>query len=161
RHLPEATRSSLTAEVRERFPNHVYRSATWKESLFAKVAGHRSFLDAVAELLNFDQTAYLRAVRPYAQRHEVARLLADGFTIGAHTVDHPYFPEISRENQVRQAVESTHQIEGDFGIPCQTFAFPFGADGVQPAFYDDVGRETSVNLYFGVGASSPTSGCRL
>jgi len=133
----------------------------WREFLISHDTELRPRLDTLAEALGFDQASYLRDVRPYFDSSDVARLLRDGFTIGAHSVRHPYFPAIAADQQVCEAVDSLSQLESGFGIVCRTFAFPFGADGVGPEFYKTVQANHPVDLFLGVGAGSVPSadGC--
>jgi peptidoglycan/xylan/chitin deacetylase (PgdA/CDA1 family) len=133
----------------------------WRDLLISHDTELRPRLDALAEALGFGQAAYLRDVRPYFDSADVERLLRDGFTIGAHTDRHPYFPAIAAEQQVCEAVDSLRQLESAFGIVCRTFAFPFGADGVGPEFYKTVQANHPVDLFFGVGTGSVPSadGC--
>jgi peptidoglycan/xylan/chitin deacetylase (PgdA/CDA1 family) len=125
----------------------------WRDFLISHDTELRPRLDALAEALGVDQVAYLRDVRPYFESADVARLLRDGFTIGAHTVNHPFFPAIAADQQVCEAVESLQQLEKGFGSVCRTFAFPFGADGVRSEFYTTVREKHPVDLFFGVGTS--------
>ena len=136
-------------------------SPRWRDFLISHDTELRPRLDALAEALDFDQAAYLRDVRPYFNSADAARLLRDGFTIGAHSVCHPYFPAIAADRQVCEAVDSLRQLESAFGIVCRTFAFPFGADGVGPEFYKTVRANHPVDLFFGVGTGSVPSadGC--
>ena len=158
-HLPEVSRDSLRAAIQERHPVNV--SASWKELLITRDQENRSFLDAVAELIGLDQAAYLRTNRPYLESGEVRRLIEAGFAIGAHSVSHPFFLSIPPEEQVRETTESLRQIEALFGVPCRAFAFPFGADGGRPEFFESVRRCHEVDLFFGVGSAGKLSADRL
>jgi peptidoglycan/xylan/chitin deacetylase (PgdA/CDA1 family) len=157
--MSESRRDKLRIEIRARYPESA--SASWKDLLLARDHESRPLLDGVAALIELDQAAYLREVRPYVTSEDVARLIRDGFTIGAHSVTHPSFPAIAVEDQIREALDSRRQIESRFGIVCRTFAFPFGADGVGPQFYDRVGESQEIELFFGVGPSETvsTEGC--
>jgi peptidoglycan/xylan/chitin deacetylase (PgdA/CDA1 family) len=159
--MPDNARCSLRTEIEARQQISIDPKLTWKELLFAKNSRQRSLLDAVASFLGLDQPSYLQTVRPYIGRQEVARLLADGFSIAAHTLDYPFFPAITCAEQVRQTVESVRQIETEFGISCKSFAFPFGADGVAPQYFELVRAQCDVELFFGVGVACPISGCQV
>jgi peptidoglycan/xylan/chitin deacetylase (PgdA/CDA1 family) len=160
--LSAGSRRSVMAILESKYPNCIVPSRDWKDLLLStKSPGHRSVLDLVAELIGFDPAAWLKSARPYAEVSEVQRLIANGFTIGAHTVNHPHFADISIEEQVRQTVTSVKQLREMFNISCTTFAFPFGARDVSPCFYDEVQRECGVEVFFGVGSASPTAGNRL
>jgi peptidoglycan/xylan/chitin deacetylase (PgdA/CDA1 family) len=149
--MPERRRELLRDEGQAKYS--IDPSASWKDVLITKSPASRPLLDALADLVGCDQAAYLREARPYLDSHDVARLIRDGFTIGAHSVQHPFFPGIAVEEQVWEASESLRQIETSFGVRCRTFAFPFGADGVGPRFYESVGGSHEIDLFFGVGPS--------
>jgi peptidoglycan/xylan/chitin deacetylase (PgdA/CDA1 family) len=86
----------------------------------------RETIDAVCECLGIDVAAYLRERRPYMTRAQIAQLHADGFTIGAHTSDHPQLAELRDwaevRRQVRLSCDAVRQITGRRRVP---FAFPF------------------------------------
>jgi peptidoglycan/xylan/chitin deacetylase (PgdA/CDA1 family) len=133
----------------------------WRKLLISHDTSLRPRLDALAEAIGVDQSEYLRDVRPYFDSAHVRRLIKDGFTIGAHSVRHPFFPTIAADQQVCEAIDSLRHLESVFGIDCRTFAFPFGADGVQADFYRAVRESHPVDLFFGVGNSSQltANGC--
>src|SRR5947209_149163 len=59
-------------------------------------------------------------------REQIAQLEAEGFTIGAHTVDHPKLRRLSSWSEVRRQIEDScrvvQEITGRQRVP---FAFPF------------------------------------
>ena len=58
---------------------------------------------------------------------QVAALDADElFTVGAHTVDHPFLTKCDRGEMARQIGESKRWIEEATGHDCDTFAYPSG-----------------------------------
>jgi peptidoglycan/xylan/chitin deacetylase (PgdA/CDA1 family) len=149
--MPDERRDQLWTEFRPAgLPTEMPR---WRDFLISHDPELRPRLDALAEAVGVDQAAYLRDVRPYFDSADVARLLRDGFAIGAHSVHHPLFPAIAADRQVCEAVESLQQLENAFGTVCRTFAFPFGADGVRSEFYTTVRQKHPVDLFFGVGTS--------
>jgi peptidoglycan/xylan/chitin deacetylase (PgdA/CDA1 family) len=157
--LPDLRREQLRNEIRAKYP--ATASAAWRELLITRDPESRPFLDDVARLIGVDPAAYLNEARPYVDSDDVARLIRDGFTIGAHSVHHPSFPSIPVEDQVSEALESVRQIESANRIACRTFAFPFGADGVEPRFYETVRHNHEIEMFFGVGPSDELSenGC--
>ncbi len=66
---------------------------------------------------------------------EVRSLANDGLTsIGAHTVTHPWLPNLNPSELMSELSESKRVCEDLFGRPSCSFAYPFGA-------YDDDTRE--------------------
>jgi peptidoglycan/xylan/chitin deacetylase (PgdA/CDA1 family) len=121
----------------------------------------RAVLDQVAELLEVDVAAYLRTVRPYLETAEVEQLLAAGFAIGAHSVDHPPYWLLRVEEQVRQTLESLQYLCERFATASTAFAFPFSADGVGPVFFQAVDAAVANVSYFAVGPMPPHSGSHV
>jgi len=62
---------------------------------------------------------------------EVSRMRHAGWGFGAHTVTHPVLSRLSREEALRELVESRRAIEERLGEPCRVFAYPNG----RPADY--------------------------
>jgi peptidoglycan/xylan/chitin deacetylase (PgdA/CDA1 family) len=57
---------------------------------------------------------------------EIEKLVADGATIGSHSVSHPNFAQISLEEAQHQLEESARIIESRLGIKPSMFAIPMG-----------------------------------
>jgi peptidoglycan/xylan/chitin deacetylase (PgdA/CDA1 family) len=115
--------------------------------------GHdaESLLDTTAKALGMDFGEYLRTAQPYLTGEQVQRLLADGFTVGAHGLDHQRFSLLSLEEQLRQTSGSVAVLEQRFGIRCRAFAFPHDDAGVGESYFIRAVRETSVAVFFGSG----------
>jgi peptidoglycan/xylan/chitin deacetylase (PgdA/CDA1 family) len=120
---------------------------TW---LFGLDFAKRDIIDAACECLGVDVPAFLRDRRPYMTREQIAQLHADGFTIGAHTSDHPELGKLADWNEVRRQVREScdfvREITGRARVP---LAFPFnGLDlprGALAALRDELG---SIDLMY-------------
>ncbi|MDH7514299.1 MAG: polysaccharide deacetylase family protein [Bacteroidota bacterium] len=108
-------------------------------------------LDAIAEILEFDFSLYLREHRPYLETGQVQELQAKGFTVGSHSVDHPEFSAIEPFERIRQMVESLTEIQNRFSPPLRLFSFPFTDHGVPKTFFETIFRsgDSLVDLTFG------------
>jgi peptidoglycan/xylan/chitin deacetylase (PgdA/CDA1 family) len=60
----------------------------------------------------------------------------DGITVGSHSLNHAYLPDLSREAQVREIVESKRALESRLGRPAYYLAYPIGG------FSEDIKRIT-------------------
>ncbi len=59
---------------------------------------------------------------------EIKELLASGLVeLGSHTLDHAYLKQMPQEEAEKQIVESKKLLEEKFGVPIESFAYPFGA----------------------------------
>ncbi|MFC1664584.1 polysaccharide deacetylase family protein, partial [Pseudomonadota bacterium] len=93
----------------------------------------RFLLDELAEIIDLNFGEYLSEKRPFMTMDEISSLIANGFTIGAHSVDHPHYREIALHEQLRQTRESTDFIHNTFASTYTAFAFPFSNEGVNRA----------------------------
>jgi peptidoglycan/xylan/chitin deacetylase (PgdA/CDA1 family) len=107
----------------------------------------QSLLDELAVLLSVDFNRYLTEQQPYLTRTEVHALLAAGFTIGGHSLDHPEFRFLSLKEQLRQGTESVRQLVAEFALDYRVFAFPFTDFGVKgPWFAAMLGKELDASF---------------
>jgi len=90
---------------------------------------------------------FLKTDKPYLTVEQLKQLRAQGFTIGAHSVDHPYYEEISLEEQHRQTLSSLEFISSLMHQKLRLFAFPFTDNNVSRKFFNNI--EPFVDLSFG------------
>lgn len=102
-----------------------------KRTLLSVSYTHSNILDKIAVLINVDFDAYLKTVKPYVTFRDVQYLIKQGFSIGAHSVDHPRFCELTKEEQLSQAMSSVKYISDKFAVSQPSFAFPFTDQGVE------------------------------
>jgi peptidoglycan/xylan/chitin deacetylase (PgdA/CDA1 family) len=108
-------------------------------------------LDEMARLLGLDFESYLRVERPYLTCDQVRKLLRDGFSIGAHSLDHPRYAELDLEQQIQQTSGSIEFLEQNFGVKERAFAFPFVSDGVSETFFHSVFSRQICDVVFCIG----------
>jgi len=111
-----------------------------------------SRLSALAAILEIDFASYLSEARPYLTSDQVRTLCSQGFEIGAHSVDHPLYSELSLADQVRQTETCVTELKRIFGLTSCSFGFPFVSDGVPQDFYDAMLARDVVDLIFCIGA---------
>lgn len=121
-------------------PYHLLR-VSWKE---------RNALDKLAEILNVDFQDYLLKHKPYMSSEQINELIGQGFIIGAHSCSHPYYPELSSADQVKQTVESIQFVTEQFGSENRLFSFPFTDTGLNKEFFSII--ESHVDITFGTAA---------
>ena len=98
-------------------------------------------IDEVGALLGLDWQQFLRAQRPFMTTAEIRQMAAEGFTIGAHSVRHPYLRTLdnpgSVEEEIVESCRFVRELTGQDRVP---FAFPFAADALDREFLEDVVR---------------------
>lgn len=111
----------------------------------------RHLLDEIAQVMNMDFTNYLLMNRPYLTSNQINKLIAKGFTIGAHSIDHSFYPALSLKDQLHQAVESVKEIREKFCLNYGAFAFPHSDSGVSGKFFKEFYNSGLVDISFGTG----------
>ena len=97
---------------------------------------HQFVINQIAETFELDFGSFLRLQKPYMVKSQVRQLIADGFTIGAHSIDHPMYNKLELIEQTEQTLESVHYVQEVFQIPYRAFAFPFTDQGVRNNFFE-------------------------
>ena len=111
-------------------------------------------LDRIANVIEFDFGHYLREMQPYLTSDQVNKLIAQGFGVGAHSLDHPYYSSLSLEEQVEQTLESVKIIRDKFQLHYGAFAFPHNDCGVSREFFKIIKNSGIVDATFGTGGLS-------
>lgn len=104
-------------------------------------------IDELAILTGVDFDQYLSEKKPYLTRAQLKELAAKGFTIGAHSVTHPYFPSLSEEMQLNETLNSVRYVKQEFGMNDGLFSFPYTDFGIKKSFFSSVTND--VCLTFG------------
>jgi peptidoglycan/xylan/chitin deacetylase (PgdA/CDA1 family) len=112
----------------------------------------RSQLDELAISIGIDYSNYLKTQKPYMNEYQIQKLINDGFTVGAHSLDHPKYSHISFEEQIRQTKKSIDYTTKTFNVNYKVFAFPFNDDFISKHFFDSTLNppDKTADLVFGV-----------
>jgi len=108
-----------------------------------------SLVRTLAGVLDVDLDGYVREQRPYLSSGQVAALLHKGFSVGAHSHDHPVYADLPLQEQLEQTRKSMELIEARFGVSPRAFAFPHTDCGVEEAFFTNVFAEPLLDVSFG------------
>ena len=106
-------------------------------------------VNSIAEHLGFDFSDYLRLHKPYLELSQLETMASEGFTIGAHSVDHPNFSDIDAASQHDQVKLSVDYVRNTFNISNPAFAFPFSADGADAALLQNMQSAYKISRSFG------------
>ncbi|MGC3976804.1 MAG: polysaccharide deacetylase family protein [Paludibacteraceae bacterium] len=107
----------------------------------------RDILDKVSEYLHIDFKEYLEKKTPYLTSEQIKDLIDKGFTIGAHSVSHPYFDKLNEEEQLRETLESVQFLKENFQQKETLFSFPFTDFNIKKSFFEKIKYE--IDLTFG------------
>jgi hypothetical protein len=72
-----------------------------------------------------------------------------GFTIGAHSWDHPEFWLLNEEEQQQQVTRSMEWVSEKFKIKIKAFAFPYTDDGVTGSLLAHLAENKICDITFG------------
>jgi peptidoglycan/xylan/chitin deacetylase (PgdA/CDA1 family) len=116
------------------------------ESLKSIKYTQQTILDSIAIILDIDFEQFLNSEKPYMTASEIKQLQADGFHIGAHSVDHPYYKDIDFDEQIRQTSESLKYVEQHFENDIRSFAFPFSSDMLSKDFFYKMNKQMDISF---------------
>jgi peptidoglycan/xylan/chitin deacetylase (PgdA/CDA1 family) len=122
---------------------------TLRERVLSIGYAQKSLVRALAEALDFDLDQYVCEVRPHLTSEQIATLLNRGFSIGAHSHDHPLYADLSLSEQLTQTRMSMELLESRFRVSPKAFAFPHNDSGVRDEFFTAVFSEPLLDVSFG------------
>jgi peptidoglycan/xylan/chitin deacetylase (PgdA/CDA1 family) len=85
----------------------------------------RNVFDDLASTTGFSFDEFLKSRQPYLDEDQVRALIDQGFSFGAHSIDHPEYRFLEEKQQFRQTEESLKHVADTFGIKEKLFSFPF------------------------------------
>jgi peptidoglycan/xylan/chitin deacetylase (PgdA/CDA1 family) len=110
--------------------------------------GERATIDRLCGALAIDVDAYLRRSRPYMSAEEIRRLHAEGFAIGAHSLDHPPLGQLPWREAREQIVASWAHVRALTGRERVPFAFPFNGLDVPRHRLAGLREEAGIDLLY-------------
>jgi len=128
---------------------------TLRDRMLSIKYAERLLVHSLAEALDFDVDQYVRETRPYLTSNQVASLLNQGFSVGAHSHDHPLYADLSLAQQLSQTRISMDLLKSRFGVSPRAFAFPHNDSGVQDEFFKAVFSESLFDVSFGTSGLVP------
>jgi len=150
-----------------RIPIPIYLKNAWgqkplSQNQFRKLLFNLDYNDTeiisvLAKSFNINFSDYLQKHKPYLNLEELKELAKTGFTIGAHSMNHPNFAKISSEMQKQEIESSVKWVQKNIPNQPNLFAFPFSSDGVSESVLEFFLQKNndSVDIMFG------TSGLKL
>lgn len=116
-----------------------------------KISYHnRHLAEEAGVILGLSFEDYLRQQRPFMTLQEVGALVKQGFAIGGHSVDHPYYTQLTLEEQLAQTFDSVDFLTERFGITYRAFAFPHSDAGISRKFFETVlNNSNKLDVVFG------------
>jgi peptidoglycan/xylan/chitin deacetylase (PgdA/CDA1 family) len=110
---------------------------------------NKEILEELADQIAIDFDQHLKQQPCYMTLKDLKRLQSKGFSIGAHSIDHPKFAALSLDDQLNQALESLRFVTSQLSPTIRTFAFPFTDYRVGPSFFKKLSDSGCCDLSFG------------
>ena len=107
---------------------------------------NKNIIDELALILDVDFNQYLKNEKPYLSTSQIQELVNAGFTIGAHSIDHPQYNLLSISEQLRQTEQSVDFIADNFNVNYKTFAFPFTDYSVSKKFFEQINNNIDISF---------------
>lgn len=108
-------------------------------------------LNLLAPILGVDFDDYLKRHQPFLRSEQLGELVQNGFTLGGHSWDHPYYRLLSVPDQVAQTERSLEYVQQNYGPGPSLFSFPHDDRAVNSQFFQSMkDSQHAVDLYFGI-----------
>jgi len=150
-HFKKLLPLDTTKKIKEIFQKNDLKFTDIKSGILSIKYRQKDIIDEIANLINVNFDDYLSKHKPYLTSDQTKRLINDGFTIGAHSIDHPWYAFLSLEDQLYQTIESVKFIKEKFGLDYGAFAFPHNDKNVSKEFFTELYKSGLVNVSFGAG----------
>lgn len=111
----------------------------------------RAVLDEMESACGLDFKMFLAQQKPYLTSDQIRALLRDGFAIGGHSVDHPFYGDLALNEQLRQTKQSVDFVQKEFDVDYRAFAFPHSDAGVATEFFERSYGDGTLQISFGTG----------
>ncbi len=126
-----------------------------RQRILAVPFADRGTVSSMLAVLEISLPEYIGQKQPYLSSDQIRGLIKQGFSIGAHSHDHPLYAAISLDEQVAQTRTSMEFLTSRFGVKPKAFAFPHTDTGVKESFFSTVFSEQIVDISFGTGGLVP------
>ncbi|MEM9824834.1 MAG: polysaccharide deacetylase family protein, partial [Bacteroidota bacterium] len=102
-----------------------FSNVTLRQKILNITYSEKEILDEIAQICSYRFDDFLQSQKPYLDHRQISALIKAGFSIGAHSVDHPLYAQLPLTQQIKQTQESINWIVEQFELPYKCFAFPF------------------------------------
>jgi peptidoglycan/xylan/chitin deacetylase (PgdA/CDA1 family) len=119
------------------------------ETLKGIKVNNPAILDDLAIKTGYSFSDFLKTQQPYLTTAQLLSLKERGFTIGAHSMNHPYYNQLSLKEQIEQTLQSCNYVTEQTGMAGQYFSFPFSDEYITQKLLDELNK-TQIDLLFGL-----------
>lgn len=148
-HIIRHPAQSLLEEIETLLDEHSISGTDLFSRLTAIPYRDKALVGDAAAICGCDLNGYMSSASPYLTSEQIRSLLKQGFTIGAHSVDHPLYSELPLADQLSQTVESLRFLLEHYPINYRAFAFPHADREVAPEFFETLRALHKLDVSFG------------
>ncbi len=109
-----------------------------------------AMIDELGKAIDLDFRQWTKEHKPYMTWDQISHLSKKGFTIGGHSVDHPWFKHINVQEQKYQVSSCMKVLQEKLGTRPRCFSFPFSDENVSKAMIGWMYREEKIKMIFGI-----------
>ncbi|QTE23987.1 polysaccharide deacetylase family protein [Polaribacter cellanae] len=141
--------SKSSPKIKNKYHDFFEDNQKIKEKLLGVNFNNKEILDRLANEINYSFEDYLQTEKPYLSSIEIEELIEKGFTVGAHSKNHPLYSEIPFETQITQTKDSLDWLIKNFNLDYKVFSFPFTDLNVSKKFFTKLNAEKVIDASFG------------
>lgn len=119
-----------------------------KEILKASIL-QEDILSETATLLEVNFKDFLEKQKPYLTSAQIFELKSQGFSIGAHSFNHPEFWKITEEEQLDEVKKSMNWLVEKINPEIKAFSFPFTDSGASLKVLKSLKSDNICDVTFG------------
>jgi len=108
---------------------------------------NKELVELLALLLEVDFKEYLSVHQPYLTSSQIENLVKQGFSLGAHSASHPYYPLLTENEQIEETQKSLDFIHDQFGVKKALFSFPYTDFNISKSFFEQT--KDYIDISFG------------
>jgi peptidoglycan/xylan/chitin deacetylase (PgdA/CDA1 family) len=148
-------RGGAIARLESILPASTSGCTTLRDRMLSIGYSKQLLVRSLAEALEFDLDQYVCETQPHLTSEQIEALLNRGFSIGAHSHDHPLYADLTLPQQLTQTRMSMELLQARFGVNPKAFAFPHNDSGVTDEFFKAVFSEPLLDVCFGTSGLVP------
>lgn len=124
-------------------------TAKLKNALLQLKYADVALIDQLGVIWDIAFDGYLKTHQPYLTSSQIIKMQSDGFTIGAHSLDHPEFRLLGVDEQYRQVQTSVDELMRKFALKTKVFSFPFTDFGVPMSLFERLRNNKVIDASLG------------
>lgn len=154
-HVAQSTNKNLRSAAQDVLVRNQIGGKDFTAQMVGITYQQRHLVTELAALCGYDFAQYQSAQQPYVTSTQIRSLLQQGFTVGAHSLDHPLYAAVPLAEQLRQTRASMAFLIDRFQIDYRTFAFPHSDAGVAAGFFETLFPTGELAVSFGTRGMVP------